>query len=415
MTLALLGGQPIRSKPFCMFPAPSPRALEEIKEVLDSGLWNALYARRTKHHEFEESFARLQRARHAIACANGTAALKIALRAAGIRAGDEVITSPYTCWASIEAILQVNAVPVFADVAPGTYCLDPNRAREAVTPRTKAIVPVHFGMVADLDALSDVARERSLVLIEDCALAHGSEWKGRPIGAIGDLGTFSFGCHKLIQAGEAGAVVTNRADLADICRSIVNLGGGQDSSGRLGWNYRLSEILAALLVAQLEHAPAECEHREANALYLTARLNRLPGIAALDRDPRVTRFGYCWFILRSDAKLHGIERNTLVKALNAEGIPVTGGYIQEPLSKHGIFRNDDTLRCLREPAGVPAPWAHYHELRFPATEQACREGIWLLHPVLLTPREDVHDVVRAFEKVLESANRLRSAAPATAD
>jgi len=406
MRLALLGGEPVRNRPFPTFPVSGKEDLSEIKEVLNNvSYWNMLYNDR-KHREAEEKFSALCRVKHAITCSNGTHALMIALEAVGVGCGDEVITTPYTCWATVEAILRVNAIPVFADIEPDTYCIDPVKVEESITPRTKAIVVVHFGTVCNMDRLCAIANKHSLALIEDCALAHGSEWRGKAVGTMGDLGSYSFGCGKLVQCGEGGAVITNDDTLAAICRSLRNLGGGLDESDRLGWNFRLSGILAALLVSQLEKYPGELERRNENGLYLTERLNQIPGIRVLRRRSEVTKFGYCHFIFRFNAEEFGIDRDTFIKAVQAEGIPVRLGYITEPLNKHRIFQNSRIPKC---PLGCKYYNGEidYSKLHLPVAEQACDESVWIPQNVLLGTRKDMDDVIHAIEKVYENSIELK--------
>ena len=414
--LAILGGRPVRREPFPAFPTAGKRDLKKIEAVLASRMkiggvlqtsrWNALDGQ--VHVEFERRFADFLGVKHVVACATGTAALEIALKALGVGCGDEVITTGYTCWATIEAILHVQAVPVFADTDLETYALDPAAVAEAITPRTKAIVVVYFGMMPDMDKMRKVARARRVPIVEDCCAAHGSSWRGKQVGTIGHIGAFSFGSGKLIQAGEGGAVVTNRSALAEACRSLRCLGRsrGGGESDRLGWNYRISEITAALLITQLEKFPRQFKRRQDNALYLADRLGRIPGLKPLSRDRRVTGFGYAWFIVRFDEKIFGIDRARFMAAVTAEGIPVGSGYVERPHHRMSVLASPELKRC---PLGCPyyKGKVDYSNCRCPETDKACREAVWFSHLLLLGTRRDTDSIVRAVEKVADNVDVLR--------
>jgi len=206
--LALLGGKPLKADPFPAWPQYDERERQALMDVLESRLWWRTPGTRTL--KFEQEFAAYHQARHGIAVTNGTAALEISLAALGVGFGDEVILPDFTFVATASAVLSTGALPILVDVTSDTYCLDPNQVEERITPRTKAIIAVHMGgHPADLDRLPEIARRHNLWLLEDSSHAHGSEWKGRKIGAIGDAGTFSFQASKLMTAGEGGMIITN--------------------------------------------------------------------------------------------------------------------------------------------------------------------------------------------------------------
>ncbi|MGH7600332.1 MAG: DegT/DnrJ/EryC1/StrS family aminotransferase, partial [bacterium] len=215
--LALLGGAPTRKQPFPQWPLQRPGQLAALQQVWESGKWGVgspFIA------EFEKRFAEFQQAQYALSICNGTASLMIALKACGVRAGDQVIIPAYTFIATASAVLMVNAVPVFVDIDPETYNIDPAQIEAAITPTTRAIMPVHVaGQPADLDAILEIARRHQLPVVEDAAQAHGAEWKGRRVGAIGDIGSFSFQASKNLTAGEGGALVTDDKALIDLCFS----------------------------------------------------------------------------------------------------------------------------------------------------------------------------------------------------
>ena len=211
--LAILGGEPVKDTPFPEWPVYDESERQALMEVLDSRVWWRTPG--TRSLAFEGEFAAFQQAKHGIAVTNGTAALEVAVAALGIGPGDEVIVPDFTFVATASAVLFAGALPVLVDVAPDTYCLDPDLVEAAITGRTKAIIAVHVaGHPADLDRLAEIARRRNLYLVEDSSHAHGSEWKGRRVGAIGNIGTFSFQQSKLMTAGEGGMVGRDAAAAA---------------------------------------------------------------------------------------------------------------------------------------------------------------------------------------------------------
>src|SRR5690606_8381823 len=273
--LAIDGGTPVRSQPFPAWPVFDHREGRALLEVLHSGHWGALTG--TKVPAFEKAFAQFQDAAYGVCVPNGTIALELALRALGVGPGDEVITTPYTFIATASAAFAVGARPVFVDIDPDSLNLDPDRLEAAITERTKVIAPVHIGgHSADMDGVLRVAAAHGLRVLEDAAQAWGASWRGRRVGALGDLGIFSFQSSKNITAGEGGIVLTNDAELAELCWSIHNVGrvpGGEwYQHERLGSNLRMTEWQAAVLLAQLERLPEQLALREANARYLAERL-----------------------------------------------------------------------------------------------------------------------------------------------
>src|SRR5918993_629709 len=221
--LALLGGTPVRTKPFPTWPIYGKEEEQALLRTLHSGRWGKVDGSEVK--TFERRFADAHAAKHGIAVVNGTVSLRIALLAAGIEPGDEVIIPPYTFFATASAVVEANATPIFADIDRATFNIDPAAIEASVTRRTRAIICVHLGgLPCDMDAIMAVAQRHGLVVIEDAAHAHGSAYKGRPVGAIGHLGSFSFQSSKNMTSGEGGIVVTNDDALADRCRMIHNCG-----------------------------------------------------------------------------------------------------------------------------------------------------------------------------------------------
>jgi dTDP-4-amino-4,6-dideoxygalactose transaminase len=394
--LAVDGGAPLRTRPWPTWPVWDEDDALAVADVVRSGKW----FNGPRNAELSARFAELHHARRAVPCTNGTHALEIAMRAAGVKAGDEVVTTPYTFIATAASIVQINAVPVFADVDPHTLNLDPAAAEAALTPKTRAIVAVHVaGCPADMDALTELARRKGLLLIEDAAQAHLAEWSGRRVGALGDAGTFSFQASKNLNAGEGGIVVTDDDAVYENAWSLANCGrvreGGWYEHRALSGNYRMTEFQAALLLSQLRRVEAQTRRRNENAQYLAAQLAEIEGVQPLRRDPRVTQHAYHLFIFRYRPEVFGgLTREAFLAALKAEGVPCSPGY--SPLYRSPAFKIDTTTHPF--PAGID-----YGSVRLPEVEQACAEAVWLGQGLLLAEREDMDDIAAAIRKVQASA------------
>ncbi len=424
--LAISGGSPVRTRPWPSWPVFDAGEETALLEVLRSGQWWRLSLDEgselradagslplSKVAQFEDAFASAQQARYGIACATGTAALEIALKSAGVGPGDEVVVPPYTFVATAAAVLSINAVPVFADIDRDTYNLSPDECRRAVTQRTRAIIPVHFaGQAADMEAILKIASEHNLRVIEDAAHAHGASWRGRGLGSLGDAGTFSFQASKNMTAGEGGMILTGDRELAARCRSYV--WGGRDAGRpwyehhRLGWNYRLTEFQAAILLRQLTRVRSQNRRRTENALYLTRLLSEVPGIRPLRVLPDVTAHSYHIYIFRFLEDEFGTSREKFLAALKAEGVLCSEGYVH-PLYRNPMFTRQDFYpkRCpvACPHYGLPLDYRSFAEL-CPNAERACREAVWLEHRQLLGSREDMDDIAAAVAKIHEHRREL---------
>jgi dTDP-4-amino-4,6-dideoxygalactose transaminase len=406
-TLALFGGTPIRTRPFTAWPVFGPPEEERLLRVLRSGNWGRLDG--TEVDEFEQRFAAMHGCRHAIAVVNGTVALRIALLAAGIQAEDEVIVPPYTFVATATSVLEANAIPVFADIDLDTFNLDPAAVKAAITPRTRAIVPVHFaGQPADMDAIMALAADRNIVVLEDAAHAHGASYRDRPAGSLGHLAAFSFQSSKNLTAGEGGIITTNDDALAMACRSIHNCGRVPDGVWYehhvVSGNYRLGEFQGAVLNCQLDRLEAQTERRDRNGRGLAARLAPIPGLHPQQRFAACTRHSQHLFMLRLEAAEFGASRAKVIAALEAEGIPCSAGYGYS-LPDQPLFRNKAFGPYL--PDAVSR--LDYGTSRCPNSDVICREqGLWLGQNLLLGSDEDVDDIARAFEKVHAQRDELRA-------
>lgn len=404
--LALLGGKPMKADPFPAWPQYDDSERRALMEVLESRVWWRTPGTRTL--KFEQEFAAYHQAKHGVAVTNGTAALEVALAALGVSPGDEVIIPDFTFIATASAVLFAGALPVLVDVTSDTYCLDPSLVEEAITERTKAIIAVHMGgHPADLDRLLQIAREHNLRLLEDSAHAHGSEWKGRKIGAIGDMGTFSFQASKLMTAGEGGIIITNDDELERRARSIHDCGRmpGEWFYAHFiyGSNYRLSEWQGAVLSQQLKRLDEHAAIRTRNAEYLDRALNEVEGITPQAHDPRCTRNGYYAYIFHYDSRAFaGVPISRFVEALNAEGIPTQASY--PPLHELAVFRSGEYLKRL--PPEQRSREHTFLKQEFPHTARAAWETVWLPNPVLLGKEEETRKIVQAVLKIQKHAKGL---------
>jgi dTDP-4-amino-4,6-dideoxygalactose transaminase len=405
--LALLGGRPVRTQPFPTWPIFGQTEERALLRALHSGKWGKLDGEEVT--TFERRFADYVGAKHAIAVCNGTVSLRIALMAAGIRAGDEVIVPPYTFLATATAVVEANAAPVFVDIDRETFNLDPAEVEKAITPRTRAIIPVHLGgMPCDMDRIMAIAERNDLIVIEDAAHAHGSEYNRRRVGSIGHLGSFSFQSTKNLTSGEGGIITTSDDTLAETCRSIHNCGriagGAWYEHHVIAGNYRLGEFAGAILNCQLDRIDEQTDRRDANGRYLDEQLAKIPGITPQRRDPFATRNAQHLYVFRYDADVFGIPRERFLQAVTAEGIPVCSGYVV-PLYKQPLFEQKNFgpyNACTRE----------YRGLHLPDVERICAgEGAWLTQNLLLGDRKDMDDIVAAMRKVFENRAELTHAVP----
>jgi dTDP-4-amino-4,6-dideoxygalactose transaminase len=396
--LALLGGRPIRKLPFPTWPVFGKPEEAGLLRALRSGRWGRIEGNEVAR--FEERFATMHGCRHGIAVANGTVSLRLGLVAAGLGAEDEVIVPPYTFFSTASAVIEANMVPVFADIDLETFNLDPQALAAAITPRTRAVMPVHFaGQPADMDVIMSIAREHKLLVIEDAAHAHGAGYRNRPAGSLADLASFSFQSTKNVTSGEGGIITTNNQQLAEACRSMHNCGriptGVWYEHHVLSGNYRLSEFQGAVLNAQLTRLEAQTKTRDRNGRYLAGLLANIPGLHPQKRPEFCTRHAYHLFILRIDGNEFGAPRAAVIEALQAEGIPCSPGYgfslPQQPMFRRRAF--GPYLPRLSEKLD-------YERARCPNSDLICREqAVWLEQAMLLGRRADAEDIYRAFEKV----------------
>jgi dTDP-4-amino-4,6-dideoxygalactose transaminase len=410
--LAITGGKPLRKKPFTQWPFGTKAESAALEDVLAGPNWGGQPFPGKYAVAFAKKFAKAHTAKYAQCVNTGTVAIQAALKAIGIQPGDEVIAPAYTWEGTVGPVLLLNAVPVFVDVDPDTYCLDARLIEKAITPKTKAILPVHLGMrFADMDEILRIAAQHKLKVIEDCAHAHGGMWKRKGAGSMGDLGAFSFQSSKLITSGEGGAVITNNLEYMEKVQSYINAGRAsvtdQFHHRIIGFNYRLGEFQAAVLCAQIDRLPKQAAVREANMKYLESRLKNTPGIGLLKPDPRITRLAPYGYVMKYfEKQVKDIPRAAFVAALQLEGVPCDGLFY-EPVYKSSLFPVDS--------ADFPAlSWGREKPLDLrsmyscPEAERAAyHEAVWFMHQLFLGTQKDVDAIADAIHKVLENIEELR--------
>jgi dTDP-4-amino-4,6-dideoxygalactose transaminase len=412
--LAINGGPKVRTDPFPPWPHFFDDEIEEVEKVLREGRVN--YWTGTRGREFQESFARFCGARHGIAVMNGTAALHVALAAAQIGPGDEVIVPARTFIATAFSVLHQNGVPVFADIDPDTQNIDVRSIRGRITERTRAIICVHLaGLPCDMDPIMELAAEFDLTVIEDAAQAHGAKYKGKLTGTLGHIAAFSFCNDKIITTGgEGGMVVTNSDEMAEIARSFKDHGYEERERRnllelealytyihhRMGYNYRMTEMQAAIGLKALEKVEWNLSRRRENARYLSEHLSQHDSLTPPFESEDFEHAYYKYYV-RLNLKRLKTDRDTLVKAVRAEGVPIGLGTSSEGYRERafqdlvGYGRNGCPFRC---------PWyegrADYTAVDLPNAKRLGDEVFVLqVHPTI--ERRDLDDVITAIEKVLD--------------
>lgn len=441
--LALLGGQPVLTGPLRTSVVVDESERKIINEVLDNEEFSRFMGSPTEDIEemlvmpsseaadyksqyftflggrmvrrFEKAFAEKFSIDYAVTVTSATSGISTALGAAGIGPGDEVITTCMSFNATAMAVLLFNSIPVFVDVSPNNFCLDPEKVEAAITEKTKAILVVHLlGFSADMDRIMEIAKKHNLVVIEDCAQAPGTKYKDRLVGTIGDMGVFSFQETKNMMTGEGGMIITNNSALARKCRLIRNHGesipddawSDEDLVNMVGMNFRMTELTAALGAAQVEKLDENNRVRTENALYLNENLAGLPGLKTVDIPrgvvPHILPFLY-------DEEETGVSRDIILKALREEGVPVGSGYTrlmnENPIFTRKIAYGKD--RC---------PWScHLYgreteeklEDFTVGTELIRKRFIWFYHIFRPNGLEEMEKVAQAFKKVFGAMERLR--------
>jgi perosamine synthetase len=431
--LAINGGKKVREKLFPAYNYIDHNEITAVTNVLKSGklsqfigCWDPDFFGGKQVREMEEHYASYFGAKHAVAVNSNTSGLICAVGAAGIGPGDEVIVSPYTMSASAASILVFNGVPVFADIEPDFFCLDPKSVEAKITPYTKAIVVVDiFGQAYNADAIRKIAKKHNLIIIEDNAQAPGALCNGKYAGTLGDMGVFSLNYHKHIHTGEGGVVLTDNDDLADRMRLIRNHAevviedkGNTNLNNMLGFNFRMTEIEAAIAKEQLKKLKGLIGPRMENCKYISDQITKLPMIT----DPGV-REG-CTHVYYQQAFLFdpqkaGIARNKFIAAVAAELAPTTlketegvqlgSGYVK-PIYLQPLYQKKQVYGNSHFPWEPPYYKGNvsYDKGICPVVESLHYETLFtneLMHPPFT--KDDLNDVVNAFYKVAENINELK--------
>ena len=402
--LAINGGTPVRSTGYPAWPAPDDEYVAAVTDVVRSGEWGGFPEPGRHAVAFEEAFAAYQGAAHGILMMNGTVTMEVACKALDIGWGDEVIVPALTFAASAYAPMAAGALPVFVDVTPETWTIDPDQVEAAITERTKAILPVHLGhQMADMDRIMEIAAAHGLAVIEDCAHAHGQQWKGQGAGCIGD---FSHQSSKILTSGEGGTLLTGDEALARRAHSIIDCGRAKDAEEKeytLGANYRLSELNAALLVVAMRKFPAQQAERAVAGKAFEEMAAQIAGVRVMPHDERITRWSFYNYILAIDPEAFGGATNEVVcAAMEAEGIPAE---VQYPsMNRYELFQPS----LSRLPVAVEfAERLDPNTMSFPVAEAAGqRESVYFMESVFRDGTRGIEDAAEALAKIQRNAAEL---------
>ena len=335
--------------------------------------------------KFEEMFSKACNVKYGVSCSNGTTALHLAMASLGVGKGDEVILPAFTIIAVANAVLYTGAIPVFVDSEPRTWNMDPDRIEEKITPRTKAIIAMHtYGCPADMDKINAIAKKHSIFVIEDAAEAHFALYKGKPTGSLGDVSCFSFYANKIITTGEGGMVVTNNKEIADKARLLRNHAFIQPRfvHHEVGFNYRMTNIQAAIGVAQMERADELLAGRMSNAPRYEAELKGIEGLTLAPECPYGTNVYWMYGIL-IDQKKFGRGKDEVMKLLKESGVETRSFFY--PMHMQPVFRNNSEIDC----SGA-----------YPVSEQLYEQGLYLPSSSHLTTEQikEISAKLKALKK-----------------
>jgi len=413
---AILGGQPVRTKGWPAWPIWNPETDEkQLLETIRKGAWS----RGAIVTEFEEKWAAEVGAKRSLAVVNGTNALITSLIQLNIGGGDEVIVPPYTFIATVAAVLATGAIPVFADVDPETFQINPDKIEAKITPRTRAIIPVHIlGLPANMPRIMEIARKHHLVVVEDACQAHLADINHRKVGTFGHAGCFSFQNSKNLAIGEGGAIVSNDLEFMDRCYSYHNYGNpygtlvGAVGAGTIlpGTKLRITEYQAAIGLAQLKRLDGQTTTRNINAGYLKSKIINIPGIIPYKLYDNVTRASFHLFPFRyKKEEFKDMPRKDFLSALSAEGIPCTNGYptLNNMPFLENAFRTKNYKKMYPEKM---LDINNYNENnQCPANDRLCNEeAVWLSQSMLLGSGSDMDDIAMAIEKIHTHADKIKN-------
>lgn len=422
-TLALLGGPPAIDRELELFKSMGQEEAEAAARVVESGVLSAYigapgegFMGGENVRAFEAKAASYFGVRHAIVVNSWTSGLIAAVGAIGTEPGDEIITTPWTMSATPMAILHWNAIPVFADIDPVTFNIDPASIEALIGPRTRAILAVDiFGQSADMEALRAIADRHALALLSDTAQAPGSLHSGQFTGTLADIGGFSLNYHKHIHCGEGGILVTNDDRLAErLClirnhaESVIKSDNAADLANMIGYNFRMGEIEAAIASVQLDKLAGRIASRQAIAARLDAGLAGLPGLTTPAVEASGTHVYYVYGLTVDPAVL-GVPRSRVVAALRAEGVPaIAEGY--QNLHLLPIFRNRIAYGTKGFPWTLAEREIHYGPGTCPVAEKLYAETFFGLNLCMFEYHDaDIDAILTAFRKVWDNLGQLAAA------
>jgi dTDP-4-amino-4,6-dideoxygalactose transaminase len=410
--LALLGGTPVRAKIWPKWPAilADDKMMESIIKTTKSGIWSRIQSPTGTVATFEKEYARLTGTQYCVGTGSGTQALSTCVEALGLGPGDEVITSPYSDFGTVSAILTSRALTVLADLDRESFQMDPDEVEKRINKNTRAIIPVHImGMPCNMEKIIALAKKHNLKVIEDACQANFARYQGKQVGAIGDLGCFSFQASKQISCGEGGAIIGNDAELMDKCFTVQNHGTNKKGSNvTIGPKYRMNEFEGAILMGQLSSAKERFERRNTNASYLSSKLKGFKGLVPQKQYEGTESSGYYKYAMSYHKEhFNNVERSKFLKALAAEGINlspyIARGFHVEPwideilsLNEYKTMYSASRLKRYRE------------EMVFPNCDLVCNEEMVVLEGSgsLLGSIQDMDDVINAIMKVYENRDKL---------
>ncbi len=417
---AILGGRPIRKEPIPWTSTMGDEELNAVVDVMKSGCLSAFIANSgdkfyggPKVKEIEEAFCKRFGSKYAISVNSATTALHTAVAACGIGPGDEVLVSPYTMVASASAILMNCAVPIFVDIDPDTYNLDPDEIEKWISPNTKAILTVNiFGLPSNLSRIMEIAKRHNLYVIEDNAQAPGATIDGREAGTIADIGVFSLNYHKVIHSGEGGILLTDNDELARKCQLIRNHGEvaldekGDMDTVVLGSNIRMSELHAAVGIEQLKKLDGFLVNRRKLAKRITEGFNSREGLSGVVVPEGFTH-SYYVYPFKYDKDVWGISRDSFAKAMTAEGFPIGAGYVK-PIYLMNIYKHKRVFNGTTYPfAFMKNPTQNYVEGLCPVVERMHNEELLTAdicrHPFT---EKDIDDFFEAIDKIWKERDRI---------
>ncbi|WP_146898015.1 DegT/DnrJ/EryC1/StrS family aminotransferase [Adhaeribacter aerolatus] len=410
--LAILGGSPVRTKDWPKWPSMivDDKMLESITNTTKSGIWSRIQSPSGTVVTFEKEYAKLMGTKYCVGTGSGTQALATCVEAMGIGPGDEVITSPYTDFGTISAILTSRALPVLADLDRASFQLDPADVAKKINKNTKAIIPVHMmGMPCDMQSIMALAKKHNLRVIEDACQANFARYQGKQLGTIGEVGCFSFQASKQISCGEGGAIIGSDEALMDRCYTVQNHGTDRKGSNvTIGPKYRMNEFEGAILLGQLPGAKERFNLRNENAKYLASKLKGFKGLVPQKQYAGTESGGYYHYAM-SYHKEHfkNADRSKFLKAIGAEGVKLSP-YIAKGLHGEPWVEHILGLPEYKEMYTAARLQQYRQELKCPNCDAVVNEEMVILSGVnsLLGTKQDMDDVINAIMKVYDNRDKL---------